>query len=147
MRSFLLCLSFCLLLVNVSPVPADADSVFSKEILFKPVSITFNGSPVKWSHATMFTTLTGYISYYYAGYGRFVFSGSPFPGAEQVAEVDGNVLEVHTGAVNLVMQMKEQILRDAENGVLYFRYEPDYIDPDGKSASMEAATNLSKLDQ
>ena len=127
MRSFALPLSFLLLIFTISLAPVEAEDIINKGILFRLKSVTINGEPYNKCLHKPTVGLGGYIQLDYREYGRFLFSDKQFPGADKVAEVYGDVLEVHTLDVDLVMEMWEPILRDADNGTLYFRHDPDYV--------------------
>ena len=127
MRSFVLSLSFLLLIFNMSLSPVEAEDKINKGILFQLKSVTIDGEPKNKCLHTQTASLSGYIQLNFREYGRFVFSAKQFPDADKVAEVYGDVLEVHTLAVDLVLEMWEPILRDADSGMLYFRHDPDYV--------------------
>lgn len=92
---------------------------------YGPATIVLNGRTYEGGGVAM-THLTGYISYYNPAYGRLVFAGVPFNGAEHVARVNDRMIRVETDDVQLTLTTTKTILRNKLTETLWFRHDPDY---------------------
>ena len=70
-------------------------------------------------------SVSGYIYKHLPGYGRVLFSGKRFAGAEPIAFVEGSVIRVGAADFTLEIQSKRHILSEVE-GTLWFRHDGGY---------------------
>ena len=116
---------------------------------FNSPSLELNGTTYSAMGGSAKTSLEGYIALHNPAYGRLVFSGVPFQGAEPVAHVDGKIIRVETASVRLTLTSAAPILRPGETPILYFRHDPGLAPAstrDGmRRSSISAAVDIALL--
>ena len=81
MRSFVITISFLLLIFTVSLAPADDGGILDMDIVFRPISLTINGDSVRSCLIERSISFNGFIEFYFAGHGRLLFAAKDFPRA------------------------------------------------------------------
>ena len=82
MRSFVLSLSFLLLIFNMSLSQVEAEDKINKGILFQLKSVTINGEPKNKCLHTQTASLSGYIQ---LNFSHFIGIGKLFRGKNETA--------------------------------------------------------------